>query len=104
MTIAGLYGKCIFSLIRNYQTVFQNGCIRNLVSDREGSSVHGDSPGKNTGESCHAHLQEIFPTQGSNLHLLHWHVDSLSSEPPGKPHIIYSYIQIKEDSIHKIDK
>ena len=29
-----------------------------------GSSVHGDSPGKNTGEGCHALLQGIFPTQG----------------------------------------
>ena len=34
-----------------------------------GSSVHGDSPGKNTGESCHALLQEIFPTWGLNPHL-----------------------------------
>ena len=31
-----------------------------------GSSVHGDSPGKNTGVDCHALLQGIFPTQGSN--------------------------------------
>ena len=30
-----------------------------------------DSPGKNTGLSCHALLQGIFPTQGSNLNLLH---------------------------------
>ena len=29
-----------------------------------GSSVHGDSPGKNTGVDCHALLQGIFPTQG----------------------------------------
>ena len=36
-----------------------------------GSSVHGDSPGKNTGVGCHALLQGIFPTQGSNLGLLH---------------------------------
>ena len=35
-----------------------------------GSSVHGDSPGKNTGVGCLALLQGIFPTQGSNLHLL----------------------------------
>ena len=28
-----------------------------------------DSPGKNTGVSCHALLQGIFPTQGSNLRL-----------------------------------
>ena len=31
-----------------------------------GSSVHGDSPGKNTGVGCHALLQGIFPTQESN--------------------------------------
>ena len=36
-----------------------------------GSSVHGDSPGKNTGVGCHALLQGIFPTQGSNPDLPH---------------------------------
>ena len=45
-----------------------------------GSSVHGDSPGKNTGMGYRALLQGIFPTQGSNPGL----VDSLPSEPPGK--------------------
>ena len=30
------------------------------------SSVHVDSPGKNTGVGCHALLQRIFPTQGLN--------------------------------------
>ena len=29
------------------------------------------SPGKNTGVGCHFLLQRIFPTQGSNLSLLH---------------------------------
>ena len=44
-----------------------------------------DFPGKNTGVGCHALLQGIFPTQGSELcllHLLNWWVDYL---PPGKP-------------------
>ena len=36
----------------------------------QGSSVHGDSPGKNTGVGCHVLLQGIFSTQGSNLGLL----------------------------------
>ena len=36
-----------------------------------GSSVHGDSPGKNTGVGCHALLQGIFPTQRLNPGLLH---------------------------------
>ena len=31
-----------------------------------GSSVHGDSPGKNIGMGCHALHQGIFPTQRSN--------------------------------------
>ena len=35
------------------------------------SSVHGDSPGKNTGVGSPALLQEIFPTQGLNTGLLH---------------------------------
>ena len=46
-----------------------------------------DSPGKNTGVGCHALLQGIFLTRGSNPHLLHWQADSLSSEPPGKPRL-----------------
>ena len=29
-------------------------------------SVHGDSPGENTGKGCHTLLQGIFPTQGLN--------------------------------------
>ena len=36
-----------------------------------------DSPGKNTRVSFHFLLQEIFPTQGLNPHLLNWQVDSL---------------------------
>ena len=37
-----------------------------------GSSVHGDSPGKNTGVGCRALLQGIFPTQESNTDLPHY--------------------------------
>ena len=47
-----------------------------------GSSVHGDSPGKNIGVGCYALFQGIFPTQGWNpgilpcrrvlYHLSHW--------------------------------
>ena len=47
-----------------------------------------DSLGKNTGVGCHALLQGIFLTQGSNLpllRLLHWQGGSLPLEPPGKP-------------------
>ena len=34
-----------------------------------GSSVHGDSPGKNTEVGCHVLFQGIVPTQGWNLGL-----------------------------------
>ena len=50
-----------------------------------GSSVHGIL-GKNTGVGCHALLQGIFPTQGSNprlLQLLHWAGRFFPIEPPG---------------------
>ena len=36
-----------------------------------GSSIHGNSPGKNTGVGCHAFFQGIFPTQVLNPSLLH---------------------------------
>ena len=43
-----------------------------------------DFPGKNTRVGCHFLLQRIFPTQGSNLHLLYWQAD-FTIEPSGKP-------------------
>ena len=44
-----------------------------------------DSPGKSTGVGCHALLHGIFPTQGSNLSLLHcrWILYCLSHQ--GRP-------------------
>ena len=86
-----------------------------------GSSVHADFPGTNTGVGCYTLLQGIFPTQGSNPSLLHcrqilyhlnhqgsprilqWvaylfsrgifptQVDSLPSEPPGKPVYLFRF-------------
>ena len=50
-----------------------------MDSSPPGSSVHGDSPGKNTGVGCCALLQRIFLTQESNLRLvglLHWQAGS----------------------------
>ena len=52
------------------------------------SSVHGIFLGKNTGVTCHLLRQEIFPTQGSNRHLLcllHWQMDSLPLCQLGSP-------------------
>ena len=53
-----------------------------------GSSVHGDSPGKNIIVGCHALLQGIYPTQGSNPGLLHcrWILYCLSHQ--GSPRIL----------------
>ena len=57
-----------------------------------GSSVHGDSPGKNTGAGCHALLQRIFPTLGSNPGLLHcrWILYHLSHQ--GRPRILVEWV------------
>ena len=63
-----------------------------------GSSDHGISQAKNTEVGCHFLLQGIFPTQGSNPHLL------LSPElagrffttrPPGKLICIYTLLYVK---------
>ena len=67
-----------------------------------GFSVHGDSPGKNTGVGCHALLQRIFLTQGSNPHPLHvlcWQAGFLPLVPPGKP-CSSTYLYAKKNS-HK---
>ena len=50
------------------------------------SSIHGIFQAKNTRVGCYFLLQGIFPTQGSNLrllHLLHWQAGSLPLMPPG---------------------
>ena len=53
-----------------------------------GSSVHGISQARIlVGVALEKYflLQGIFPTQGLNLGLLHWQMDSLPLETPGKP-------------------
>ena len=59
-----------------------------VVYNPPGSSVHGDSPGKNSGVGCHALLQQIFPIQGLNLGLSHcrWILHHLSHQ--GSPRIL----------------
>ena len=49
-----------------------------------GSSVHGDSPDKNTGVGCHSHLQGIEPRFPA------LQADSLPSEPPGKSNHVHA--------------
>ena len=56
-----------------------------------------DPPGKSTGVGCYSLLLEIFPTQGSNPHLLcllHWQMGSLPLAPPGKPTLIHKSSQL----------
>ena len=62
---------------------------RSVVSNScspPGSSVHGDSPAKNTGVGCHALLQGIFPTQGSNPGLPHCRQIPYHLSPQGYPY------------------
>ena len=64
-----------------------------------GSSVNGIFQARIL---CHFLLQGIFPTQGSNLRLLHWHVDSLPSEPPGKPQDDYNRMSNQKKVFSKL--
>ena len=60
-----------------------------------------DSPGKNTGLGCHAPLQGIFLTEGSNLHLLcllHWQTGSL---PLSTWEALISYTLIQNKKLKK---
>ena len=59
------------------------------------SSVRGYYPGKNTGVGCHAFLQGIFQTQGSNTVLPHcrWIIYCLSHQ--GSPYLTATLLQPK---------
>ena len=46
-------------------------CVCMLVTQSSSTLCLWNSPGKNTGVGCHSLLQGIFPTQWSNLGLLH---------------------------------
>ena len=50
--------------------------------------LSGDSPAKNTGVGCHALLQGIFPTQGSNPPLPHCRWILYRLTPQGSPRIL----------------
>ena len=53
-----------------------------------GPSAHGDSPGKNARDGCHALLQRIFPTQGSSPGLLHYKQILYRLSHQGSPRIL----------------
>ena len=60
-----------------------------------GSFVHGDSPGTNTRVGCHALLQGIFLTQGSNPGLPHCRQILYHLSHQGSPPIIYIRLLIR---------
>ena len=53
-----------------------------------GFSVHEDSPGKDSEVGCHALLQGVFPTQGSNPGLLHFRQILYHLSHQGSPWIL----------------
>jgi len=78
--------SCLHLLLACFTSVVSNPLPLQTVAPR--LLWPWDSPGKNTGVGCHFLLQGIFPTQGSNphlLHLLHWQAGSLPLAPPGMP-------------------
>ena len=78
---------CVYIYIHTYIYVIYNIDCCCLVAKSSNTFAHGlqltrflfpwDFPGKNTAVGRHFLLQGIFPTQGLNLHLLQWQVDSL---------------------------
>ena len=78
-----------------WETVCVCVCVCSVVSDPVTPMDGGlwsarllclwDYTGENTGVGCHALFQGIILTQGSNLSLLHWQVDSLPRSHWGSP-------------------
>ena len=65
------------------RSVMSDSC-NPMGCSQPGSSVHGDSSGKNTGGGCHAPPGDL-PNPGIKPMFPTLQVDSLLSEPPGKP-------------------
>ena len=64
------------------------------------SCVHGDSLDKNTGMGCHALLQGIFPTQGSNPGLPHCRQILYRLSHQGSPMLL---VKVKESCLTLCD-
>ena len=64
-------------------SVMSNSCRPHGIS-LPGSSVHGDSPGKNTSVGCSNSPPEELPNPGIESGSPALQVNSLPSEPPGK--------------------
>ena len=71
-----------------------------------GSSVHGDSPGKNTRVGCTSLLQEIFLTQGLNPNLLHCRQILYHLSHQGGPHInkeVRKYLALEREHMQLLN-
>ena len=75
-----------------------------------GSSIHGNSLGKNTGVGCHALLQGIFLTQGSNLYHFEFSsiaqlcptlCDPMNHSTPGLP-VHHQLLEFTQTHIHRV--
>ena len=69
-----------------------------------GSSVHGDSPGKNTDVGCHALLQGIFPTQEWSPGLPHCRHILYQLSYQGVPLTAHTHIKKKKTKTNPIKK
>ena len=72
--------QLIYLVVSNY--------LQSINRNPPGSSIHEDSPAKDTGVGCHALLQGIFPIQGLNPGILcgRWILYHLSHQ--GSPGLI----------------
>ena len=70
-----------------------------------GTSVYGDSTGKNTTVACHALLKGIIPTQGSNPSLLHCRQILYHLNHQGTPRVLewvsYLFSRGTSQKLHK---
>ena len=92
------------SLREGAHTLCVHACTQSCLTpcDPVGCSPPGllcpwNSPGKDTGGGCHALLQGIFSTQGSNprlLSFLHWQAGSLPLMPPESRPTTFSRVPI----------
>ena len=70
------------------RSVVSNSWLLHGLCSLPGSSVHGDSPGKNTGVGCHALPHGILPTQGLNPGLPHCRQILYHLSDQGSPRVL----------------
>ena len=73
----------LFLVIQSCLTI-----CNSMDSSSPGSSVHGDSPGENTGVGCHVLLQGNLPNPGIKSRSATMQVDSLLLSHQGSPKIL----------------